>query len=162
MLTRAKNATEIQFFYVLQAVTSLWYLSFFCAAFKITSLFKSCFFSFFRHDITNFDRTNKACYNLNKGSKSSFHMGKALIHRWQHSKVESYVTNIFYNDPYTTCYLANKYIQPQLLSSHVNLGSGDNTCQNSISFHLENNGTLVNKAYWVSFLLIFFWFYILF
>ena len=77
-------------------------------------------------------------------------MGKALIHRWQHSKVESYVTNVFYNDPYTTCYLANKYIQPQLLSSHVNLGSGDNTCQNSISFHLENNGTLVNKAYWVS------------
>ena len=83
-------------------------------------------------------------------------MGKALIHRWQHSKVESYVTNVFYNDPYTTCYLANKYIQPQLLSSHVNLGSGDNTCQNSISFHLENNGTLVNKAYWVSFFLIFF------
>ena len=119
-------------------------------------------FILFRHDITNFDRNNKACYNLNKGSKSSFHVGKALIHRWQHSKVESYVTNVFYNDPYTNCYLANKYIQPQLLSSHVNLGSGDNACQSSISFHLENNGTLVNKAYWVRFFLIYFWFYILF
>ena len=111
----------------------------------------NCNLFLFRHDITNFDRSNKACYNLNKGSKSSFHVGKAFIHNWQHSKVESYVTNVFYNDPYTNCYLANKYIQPQLLSSHVNLGTENNTCQNSISFHLENNGTLVKKAYWVSY-----------
>ena len=64
--------------------------------------------------------------------------------------MESYVTNVFYNDPYTTCYFAHMYTQPQLLSTHVHLGTGNNTCQNSIVFDLENNNTWVNKAFWVS------------
>ena len=86
---------------------------------------------------------------MNKDSRSSFRVGKPLIYSWQNSnEKESYVANAFYSEN-NICLFHRNYIQPQLLSSHVNLGIGTGTCQNSIDFHLENNGTLVKKAFWV-------------
>ena len=78
-------------------------------------------------------------------------MGRPYIYSWQTSQ-DSYVANVFYKKD-NICTFRKNYIQPQLLSSHINLGIGDNSCKNSINFHLEkdeNNDTIVKKAFWVS------------
>lgn len=91
-------------------------------------------------------KEDKSCGALSNGG--SYQQRRPLIYSWQQTQQDSmtFVANIFFSP--TFCAFYPSYIEPQILSSHINLGLGNETCQNSISFQLHND-TFVKKAFWV-------------
>ena len=100
-----------------------------------------------RYDLSDFDRKNTNCWILD--STSSLQVGRPLVYSWQTSeeKSMSYVANVFFSETY--CAFYSRYIEPQVLSTHINLGVGNGTCLHSIDFRAGNE-TWIQKAFWVS------------
>ena len=99
-----------------------------------------------KYDLKSFDYENPECLTV---SGSSIQVGRPLIYSWQTSEeTMSYVANVFFSETY--CAFYSRYVEPQVLSTHVNLGWGNGTCRNSIDFRISNNQTSIQKAFWVS------------
>ena len=99
-----------------------------------------------RFNVSSLDKTSNECISNPTGG--SFQLGKPLLYSWQasHPQVMNFVANIFFTK--TFCAFYPSYIEPQILSTHVNLGIGNETCQNSVAFLMANEST-VEKAFWV-------------
>ena len=100
-----------------------------------------------RFDMSHFDQKSQDCWPLD--SSSSLQVGRPLIYSWQRSsdQLVNYVANVFFSETY--CAFYSRYIQPQVLSTHINLGMGNGSCANSIDFRVGNE-TWIQKAFWVS------------
>ena len=87
------------------------------------------------------------CYDLKNGA--SFHFEKPLIYSWpsRQPTKRPYVANVFFQQDF--CDFPLRYREPQVITSHVNLGYGNETCFNSIRFQVKNE-SMVESAYWVS------------
>ena len=101
-----------------------------------------------RYDMPHFDEKSSDCWMLD--SSSSLQVGRPLVYSWQRSsddQVVNYVANVFFSETY--CAFYSRYIEPQVLSTHINLGVGNGSCANSIDFRAGNQ-TWIQKAFWVS------------
>ena len=71
------------------------------------------------------------CHRL--GEKTSYHQGTPDINKWHGNETtrEYMISNTFYSGEDKSCSLNMTYIQPQWLSTHVNVGlnSKSNTCK---------------------------------
>ena len=96
-------------------------------------------------DLSKLNDTN--CKSMD--DHRSIQIGRPLIYSWQTSNpVMSFVANVFFHEEY--CAFYSQYIEPQVLSTHVNLGFGNGKCESSIDFRISKNLSSIQKAFWVS------------
>lgn len=82
----------------------------------------------------------------------SFHVGRPLVYSWQTTTVEeTVVANVFYSD--FACIFHFRYLEPQLWSTHVSLGYGNQTdkcLKNEKDTYVrhERTGDMITRADW--------------
>ena len=95
-----------------------------------------------------FTASDRTCHYLTKGQ--SFHLGFPFIYSWQ-GNPGNVVANVFFTPSY--CAYHPRYVEPQMLSAHTNLGPGYHTsrCRQTSKGQQVRNQVIenfVNRAHW--------------